>query len=154
MLNDLLASYDYIKNPTGQTSLMQAPQQDNSMMSAALMSMGGGGRRRNRGGGAPIKSDGSWDELMIEQPGGYSTGLHLHAASGNLPLKRIANKLENKFGVEVGELSGFQGEGKVTSGHSPNSLHYQGNAFDVNYYGDGSEMDVLKQVQRWLDRRF
>lgn len=71
-------------------------------------------------------------------------------------LKALAKRLE-RMGFDVGELEGFQGEGQITSGHAPNSLHYSGDAFDVNYRGGGkwgNETDALNFLYKWLNKRY
>lgn len=109
-------------------------------------------------------SEGDWSELMVEQPGGLSTGLHLHGASGSLPLGQIAKWAEAK-GFDISQLLGYQGTNKQNIGtHSPNSWHYRvnpntgkGEAFDANYYGGGrwdSEEDALSWLLRKLENRY
>lgn len=71
-------------------------------------------------------------------------------------LKALARRLE-QMGFDVGELEGFQGEGQISSGHAPNSLHYAGNAMDVNYAGGGrwdNETQALNFLARWLNKRY
>lgn len=168
MNENLLSSFQYIREPeAGILQPMESAGLDMFSMLPMLMQQGGTPRRGRRGGPA-LPNGGSLDELMIEQPGeGYSTGLHLHWASDTMNNLKVARFLES-HGLDVSELTGYQGEGQVTGGHSPNSNHYGthrvgrknrlvGNAGDVNYYGGGrwdSEMEALKWAKRAIARRF
>lgn len=47
----------------------------------------------------------------------------------------LARRIEGLGGgglFDVAQLENFQGEGQITSGHSPGSEHYEGDTFDVN----------------------
>lgn len=68
----------------------------------------------------------------------------------------LARQLTRK-GFSVSELEGFHGQGPITSGHVNNSLHYSGDAADINYYGDGrwgNEKQALNWLYRFLNKRY
>ena len=150
-VSEILASggYGYIKDPRNQQPMAQANPTFDALLGLMAQPQRGGGGGGGGGGMRLPAAGGAWDELMIEQPGeGYSTGLHLHGASSSLPLKRIARWAENK-GFTIGGLEGYGGVGQVTGGHSPNSRHYVGEAFDANYYG-GGRWKTEDQALDWL----
>lgn len=154
----MMSSYSYIKDPRGALAAQAAqPQEQGGGPEAIAMAMAMDGKRpgrRNNGGlGNLGQPSGSIEELLWQTDGHYN---HLHFASEDLPMKRIARKLE-KRGLTVGELEGYKGTGQVTGGHSPNSHHYTGNALDLNYYGGAkwaNEKEALDWAYNWLRRKF
>lgn len=68
----------------------------------------------------------------------------------------LARKLTRK-GFDVSGLEGFHGQGPITSGHVENSLHYSGDAADINYNGNGrwkDEGQALDWLYGWLNKRY
>lgn len=152
-LDKLLAPYTAAVQgtPTNLAELQQDP------LWAALFPQGAPGANAGMRDATKLPStDGAWNELMIEQPGGLSTGLHLHGASGSLPLAQIARWAESK-GFDIGQLLGYGGTTKGNIGtHTQDSWHYRvnpkfdtGEAFDANYYG-GGRWDSEQQALNWL----
>lgn len=93
-------------------------------------------------------------KLLFPQPGSSPTG----GGMGSTPadLLALARKLTKK-GFSVSELEGFHGQGPITSGHVENSLHYSGDAADINYYGGGrwdNEQQALDWLYGWLNKRY
>lgn len=160
-VSDILASggYGYIKNP--REASMQPPAAAGMGFDALVGLLGqggsgGGGMGFTGGGGAyssPIYGQGAIDELIWQAPDHYD---HLHFAGNNLPMHRIARKLERR-GFDVGELEGFGGQGQISSGHTTNSTHYRGTGMDVNYRGGGrwgNETQALDWLADWLARKY
>ena len=126
-------------DPTAMAMLMS--QKDSKRRSAAAGRLGPAFRRLQ---GSDI------EVLYGKNVEGHTGHLHLAAEKG---LKKLGRVLERK-GFDVGENPAFGGVDPV---HTQGSQHYSGNAFDVNYNGDGrwdSEAEALKWLKRKLKRRF
>ena len=148
LLDQFLQSNGY-----GREALMQPKPKPESGLQGMAMMMAMRGRGGGGGGAGLPQGSGGIDELIWQQPGHWT---HLHMGDADLPMKKIARWAERK-GFDVGELEGFRGEGQVSSGHSTNSMHYAGNAMDLNYNGGGrwaNEKDALDWAYRRLQRRY
>lgn len=66
----------------------------------------------------------------------------------------IARWIESRPGTnfDVGELTGWEGQGPISSGHVANSQHYTGEAGDVNYLG-GKRFSAEPAALDWLYNR-
>lgn len=143
---------------------------DSLLLSSLGGGGGGGGRGGGGGGGGSAPSSGSVNELFFDDPRGFnasasvdpSHGDHLHFASESVNMRPLGRNLERK-GFDVGGLSGFQGQGPISSGHVDNSYHYRtgkkgaGQAMDVTYNGGGrwgNETRALSWLERWLMKRY
>lgn len=153
MLNDLLASYQYINDPT-QWQPMVPPADQNMAALAALQQLGGGGGQRTTSGGGKLGLNrlGGSDIEVLHGPGveGHAGHLHLAAQKGIVPFGR---KLQKK-GFDVGEHGKFGGVDPV---HTTGSHHYNDDAIDVNYSGGGrwaTEADALAWLKRKLQNHF
>lgn len=150
ILDKLLAPY--LKAQSGEATPMDYLQSD-PVYSTLFPTFAPQPERGRGGGGGPTYGQGSIEELIWQAPDHYD---HLHFASQDANLKRLARQLERR-GFEVGELEGFQGEGQVSGGHTEGSHHYSGNAMDVNYYGGGrwkNENQALDWLNDFLLRKY
>jgi hypothetical protein len=153
ILESLLAPYQRaIKGtPTTRGSIADDPLL--SLLLPRLQAQGRGSGGGGGGGPLPPALSGAIDELLWRTDDHYD---HLHFGSSSLPMKKLARQLA-KRGFTIGDLEGYGGTGQVSSGHVENSMHYSGNAMDVNYYGGGrwkSEPQALDWLYKFLQRRY
>lgn len=96
------------------------------------------------------------------RPAGAPVAGGTSAYSGSLAPHELAlqaaRKIERRPGFEVAGLTGWEGQGPISSGHIEGSQHYgPGFAGDVNYVGGGrfpNETQALSWLENWLQQKY